>query len=243
MSRAVLRGVVIAVIFLFVGVAGAAAVFYSIPDAGSAPSVYDDFRWSSTANGFWHVNPIGATERIKGTTLTLTGDSIELDRRIQTDPRQTVVMARVKAAHFHKFGLGIGVYHAGTMGMELDDDGIKCGRGTDRGWRVDTLQGWKTPPVGRWFYLKMAVVNPYPDQKVADRIPQTKLKPVTLTCSAYDNSGHLLGQVTPHHPSPNAHYVALDEVFRRTWDSKNDYTVDWFYAGPPAGVPAVAPGK
>jgi hypothetical protein len=173
--------------------------------------------------------------------LTLSGDSIELDRRMQTDPNATVVMARVSAAHFHKFGLGIGVYHAGTLGMEFDDDGIKCGRGTDRGWRVDFVKGWKVPPVGRWFYLKIVVVNPYPNPTSYAAAPSNKLKPVTLTCSAYDAQGRLIGQITPRDPVPNAHYIALDEVFVRTWDSRNDYQVDWFYAGPPAGVPAMAP--
>jgi hypothetical protein len=44
----------------------------------------------------------------------------------------------------------------------------------------------------------------------------------------------------PKTPPPNAHYVSFDEVFMRTWDSPNEYQVDWFYAGPPSGNPGNA---
>jgi hypothetical protein len=246
-NRPIVRAAVLALISLLLGVAAAAAVFAYIPDPGSAPSIFDDFKWDSTANGFWHVNAIGSHADIKKSILTLSGDSIELDRRVQTDPNQTVVVARVRGIHFHKFGLGEGVYHAGTLGLEFDDDGIKCGRGSDAGWRVDIMKKWSaaTAPAGQWFYLEISVTNPYPNVKDYNRAEQLveakklkKLTPVTLTCSWYDDSGHLLGRTTPHNPPPNAHYVGIDEVFMRTWDSKNDYQIDWFYAGPPSGNPA-----
>lgn len=244
MSRPFLRIAVIALIFFLVGVAAAAMVFAYLPDPGPSPAVYDDFKWSSTSNGFWHVNASGAQAIIKHSLLTLTGDSIELDRRMQTDPNMTVVVAKVRGRHFHKFGLGIGVWHAGTVGLEFDDDGAKCGRGTDYGWKVDFLKGWKPPPTNRWFYLAVAVKNPYPkseDLKRAEQLADKtgkKLKPVTLTCSLYDAAGQLVASVTPTYPQPNAHYVGFDEVFMHTWDGRNDYQVDWFYAGPVSGVPA-----
>jgi hypothetical protein len=239
MRRPLVQGLVIALVALFIGVAGSAAVLAYIPDPGSAPSIYDDFKWSSTANGFWHVNPIGATATIKNGLLTLSGHLIELDHRVQTDPDATIVVAKVRGLSFHKFGLGLGVYHSGTLGLEFDDDGIKCGRGTDYGWRVDFVKPWKMPPVGQWFILKAKIVNPYPTAAAWNKVSHLdadKLKPVTLTCSVYDAQGHLLASVTPTDPEPNAHYIALDEAFMRTWDSRNKYQVDWYYAGPPTSV-------
>ena len=239
MSRTLIRSVVIALIFLALGVACAAAVLAYLPDPGSAPAIFDDFNWSSTSNGFWHVNAIGATAPIKNGVLTLKGDSIELDRRLQTDPKQTVVIAKVKATHFHKFGMGIGIYHAGTMGLEFDDDGVKCGRGTDFGWKIDVMKGWTLPPVNQWFYLKLVVNNPYPNPKDLQwaELHLPAVKTVTITCSVFDSHARLLARMTPVNPPPNGHYVSLDEVFMRTWDSGNDYQVDWFYAGPPSGIP------
>src|SRR5947209_17071426 len=90
MNRRPVQWIVIALIFLLLGGAVGAAAAFAIPAAGSAPSIYDDFNWSSTANGFWHVNPVGATAQIKDGTLTLSGHAIELDRRVQTDPHATV---------------------------------------------------------------------------------------------------------------------------------------------------------
>jgi hypothetical protein len=172
--------------------------------------------------------------------LTLRGHSIELDHRMQTDPKETVVSVRVRGVHLHKFGIGVGIYHSGTVGMELDDDGIKCGRGTDGGWRVDFLKDWKTPQENAWFYLRMSVLNPYPDPKVLAKLGDkdySQLKKVTLRCSAWDANGRLIATVNAKDPPPNAHYAALDEAFLRTWDSRNDYQIDWFYAGPPSGDP------
>lgn len=238
-----LRVAVLTLIFFFLGIASAAAVFVYLPDPGSAPAVYDDFKWSSTANGFWHVNAIGARAEIKHSLLTLSGHSIELDHRLQTDPNQTVVAAKVRGLHFHKFGIGIGVYHAGTVGLEFDDDGAKCGRGTDFGWRIDFIKAWTTPPVNQWMYVEVAVTNPYPNPKDLQRAEKLdnpkKLKPITLTCSIYDANGNLIASSSPKDPPANTHYVGLDEVFMRTWDSGNDYQVDWFYAGPASGLPAM----
>jgi hypothetical protein len=243
MRRAAWRFLAIGFIALSVGVAGAAAVLAYIPDTGSAPSIFDDFNFSSTANGFWHVNADGASDRIARGTLKLSGNSIELDRRLQTDPKETVVVIKVRAHRFQKFGFGLGIYHSGTIGMEFDPDGIKCGRGTDHGYSVDILQSWRHPPVDRWFYLEMTLLNPYPDQKVLDRlgdIDPDKLKKVGFTCAAYDQSGRLLNAIAVKSPPPNTHYVALDEAYIRTWDGGNDYQVDWFYAGPPQGNPLPA---
>jgi hypothetical protein len=231
---------VIALVALLVGVACTAAVFAYIPDYGSPPAVYDDFNYSTTGSGFWHVNADGGDSAIKQSILNVFGASIELDRRIQTDPKETVISVRMRALRFGKFGFGIGVYHAGTVGMEFDGDGIKCGRGTDFGYQVDWVKRWKTPPVGKWFLLRVAVHNPYPDPKVLDKlgnIDSSKLKKVKLVCSAWDDQGHLIGEATPKEPPPNAHYPGFDEIFMRTWDSGNNYQVDWFYAGPPSGDP------
>lgn len=234
--RSVLQGLVIALVALFIGVAGTAAVLAYIPDPGSNPSVFDDFNWSSTANGFWHVNAIGASAIIKNGTLTLSGHSIELDRRLQTDPRVTIAAAKVRGFGFRRFGLGLGVYHAGTVALEFDNEGFKCGRGSDFGWRVDLMKSWTTPPTGQWFILKVKVTNPYPTAKSQAKVAgldASKLKPVTVQCSVYDANGKLISTVTPTDPQPNAHYNALDEAYMRTWDSGNKYQLDWFYAGPP----------
>lgn len=232
-----LQIVIIAVIFLFVGVASASAFFEILPDPGSGPSIYDDFNWSSTANGYWHQNAYGATARIADSILTLSGHMIELDRRVQTDPNETVIVAKVRGISFHKFSLGIGVYHAGTVGLEFDNDGVKCGRGTDNGWQVDVMKAWTKPPVNQWFYLAVDVINPYPNPAT---IPQdsTTLKPITLRCSIWNSAGRLVSTDVASNPVPNTHYIALDEAYMRTWDSGNDYQVDWFYAGPPSGNPA-----
>ena len=238
--RTALQLGLVAVIALCIGIAGTAAVLAYIPDSGSPPSVYDDFSWSSTANGYWHVNADGAAAHISSGLLTLSGHSIELDRRLQTDPKETVVAARVQGQSFNKFALGIGVYHAGTVSLEFDTDGMKCGRGTDHGYQVDFVKSWKRPPLGQWIYLQLRVVNPYPNPKVLQQlgdISSDKLKKVKLTCSAYDEHGKPLGRSIPTNPPANTHYVALDEVFMRTWDSHNLYQVDWFYAGPPSGNP------
>lgn len=243
MSRSFLRGAVIALMFLFLGVAGAAAVMAYIPDPGSAPSIFDDFAWSSTANSFWHVNPVGATATIKNNMLTLKGDSIELDRRVQTDPYVTTVMARVRATHFHKFAIGLGIYHAGTISEEFDDDGVKCGRASDFGYRIDIVKPWKPPPTGQWFILRLDAINPYPnpaDYAKVQNLDPSKWKHVRVTCSLYDSTGRLIASISPTKPYTNTHYIGLDEAYVRTWDSQNDYQVDWFYSGPLSGIPAEA---
>lgn len=239
MSRAVVRMVVIAIIAGFVGIALSAGAFALIPDPGSAPSIFDDFAWNSTANGFWHIDESGATATIKNSILTLKGNSIELDRRVQTDPNETVVALRVRATQFDKFGFGLGVYHAGTVGMEFDTDGVRCGRGSDLGYHVEVIKPFTTPPVGQWFYLAISVVNPYPPPTKVPNVDDTLLKHVTLRCSVWDDKGHLLGEEVATNPPPNAHYVAFDEAYLRTWDDRNNYQVDWFYAGPPRGDPLI----
>jgi hypothetical protein len=239
-NKKIFRWSIVCLIMLFLGGAIGGAVVWAIPDSGSAPSIFDDFNWSSTANGFWHVNPVGATARIAHGLLTVSGDSIELDRRLQTDPNATVVVARLRGLSFHKFALGLGVYHSGTISLEFDSDGVKCGRGTDHGFRIDFVKAWNPPPNGKWFYAGIRVVNPYPNPadlaKLAN-VDADKLKPVTITCSLWDGSGKLLGSVTPTDPKPNTHYAALDEAYLRTWDSNNKYQVDWIYAGPISGLP------
>lgn len=240
MRRPILRALVFALIGLCIGVAGAAAVLAYIPESGSAPSIFDDFKWSSTSNGFWHVNPVGGSARIAHSILTLSGASIELDRRVQTDPNETIVVAKIRASHFDKFGMGLGVFHAGTIGMEMDADGVKCGRGTDFGYKIDFVTAWSPPPVNQWFYLEMGVVNPYPDPRVLAKLGNldySKLKKVTLYCAVFDASGKLIAAITPKDPPANTHYVALDEAYLRTWDSQNDYQIDWVYVGPRSGNP------
>lgn len=244
MNRSTVRLAVLGVIFILIGVASTAAVLAYLPDTGTPPSVYDDFTWSTTANGFWHVNADGAKAIIKNSLLTMTGDMVELDHRLQTDPKETVVVAKVRGLKFTKFGLGIGVYHSGTVGLEFDKDGVKCGRGTDQGWTVDYIKGWKSPPVHQWYYLLLSVKNPYPSFDALQKAEtyadehETKLKPIKMVCAVYDSQQHLVGKVVPTQPPPNAHYQAFDEVFMHTWDRGNTYQVDWFYAGPPSGIPA-----
>jgi hypothetical protein len=240
MNKKVLRWSIVSLILLFVGGAVGGAAVWAVPDSGSAPSIFDDFNWSSTANGFWHVNPVGATARITHGLLTLSGDSIELDRRLQTDPNASVVVARIRGLTFHKFALGLGIYHSGTISLEFDSDGVKCGRGTDHGFRIDFAKSWNPPPVGKWLYIGVMVTNPYPTSEALAKVANldaAKLKPVTITCAVWDGSGRLLGSVTPTDPKPNTHYASLDEAYVRTWDSNNKYQLDWVYAGPPAGLP------
>jgi hypothetical protein len=242
-SRRFLQGLVLASIGLCIGVAGTAAVLAYIPDAGSPPSIFDDFNWSSTANGFWHVNPVGGDAIIKNGLLTLSGHSVELDKRVQTDPLVTVASIRVRAIHFGKFGFGIGLFHSGTIGMEFDSDGIKCGRGTDFGYRIDFVLTPQALPVpGQWYYLQMSLKNPYPnpaDDAKASLLPAAKRKKIRFVCSVYNSSGRLLGQDIAVNPPPNTHYAALDEAYMRTWDSGNNYQVDWVYVGSRGGDPLV----
>src|SRR5690348_16423385 len=141
MGRPVLRGAVIALVFFFLGVASWAGAMALVPNPGSPPGIYDEFNFSSTANGYWHVNPLGGTAAIKDGRITLAGHSIELDHRLQTDPHQTVVVAKVRGLGWDNFAVGLGLYHSGTVSIEFDSDGIKCGRGTTFGWRIDYLQG------------------------------------------------------------------------------------------------------
>jgi len=212
-----------------------------MPSPGTPPSIFDTFAWNSTRDGFWHVHPYGGTASVANSMLTLSGDSIELDRLLQTDPDTTVVAARVRASSFHKFAIGIGSYHNGTITTEFDDDGVKCGYGSGAGWQVVYIKAWKKPPLDTWFDIEVRVVNPYPGytpQQLA-ALNSSVLKSPVITCALFDSQGKLLGSVTPQAPLPssNAHYVGLDEAFMRTWDSQNDYQVDWFYAGPPSGLP------
>jgi hypothetical protein len=240
MRRTLLRFAVIALIALSLGAAGTAAVVGFVPDSGSAPTIYDDFSWDSIANGFWHVNADGATATIKDSLLTLDGHSIELDRRIQSDPHRTVISAHIRGVQLHKFGIGIGVYHSGTVAEEFDNDGIKCGRGSDHGWQVDYVKGFTVPPTNQWFYLRIAVTNPYPNPKALEQVSNldpSKRRKTTVICSAWDSSGHLIATVNAKNPPPNTQYQGLDEAFFRTWDSDNHYQLDWFYAGPPSGDP------
>lgn len=235
MARTIARVMIIALIFLFVGVAGAAAVFEYVPNPGSAPAVYDDFRWSSTSNGFWHLNPVGGKAQVANSLLSLSGANIELDHRLQTDPRETILVAKIRGIRFHKFSLGMGLFHSGTIGMELDNDGPKCGRNSATGWAVDYMIVWKKPLVGKWFYLVVDAVNPYGPKSHINPVEE---KPATLTCSIYDSTGKLLSLDVARHPPPTMHYAAIDQVFLRTWDSGNNYQIDWLYAGPVSGLPS-----
>ncbi|MGH2449587.1 MAG: hypothetical protein ACRDFS_13425 [Chloroflexota bacterium] len=240
MSRLAVRAVIVAVIFTFVGVAGAAAAYIYIPQPGTAPSIYDTFRWDSISDGFWHVNSYGATATIDQSMLDLKGHMIELDHLLQTDPARTIIVARVRGLAFHRFALGIGSYHGGTLTLEYDDDGMKCSWGTGQGQQIDIMKAWTKPPVGKWRYLEVAVDNPYPGWSPHQLSTLNYLteKPLGVTCMAYDAKGHLISSVHPTSPEPNAHYVSLDEAFFRTWDSANNYQIDWVYAGPPSGNPA-----
>jgi hypothetical protein len=190
------------------------------------------------------VNSYGGTDQIKNGVLTLSGQTIELDRRVQTDPYATYMTVRVRGRHFYKFGFGLGVYHAGTIGIEFDNDGVKCGRGTDHGYQTDVFKTWTpdTAPVNQWLYLRLEVVDPYPNPTPAllnylSNLDESKLKPVTEICSLYDSSGRLLAQDIAKSPPPNTHYVGLDEAYIRTWDSGNEYQVDWAYVGSNTGDP------
>jgi hypothetical protein len=244
MSRPLLQTLVVALIALMIGVAGTAAVLAAIPDSGSPPSIYDDFNWNSTANGFWHVNTDGASAHIDHGLLTLGGHTIELDRRVQTDPYVSYMTMRIRAKHFYKFGFGLGVYHSGTIGIEFDNDGVKCGRGTDHGYKTDVFSTWTpdTAPVNQWFYLRLKVVDPYPNPTPAElarlsNLDASQLKPVTETCYLYDSSGRLVAEDVAKNPPPNTHYVGLDEAYMRTWDSGNEYQIDWVYVGSDTGDP------
>jgi hypothetical protein len=242
MKRGLWRWVAAGIIFLFLGSAIGGAVVWAIPNEGSPPSIFDAFSYSSTSSGYWHVDPIGAQAIIKNGTMTLVGNSIELDHRIQTDPYSTVAVARVRALSFDKLAVGLGLYHSGTISFEFDSDGAKCGRGTDVGWAVDYVKSWVVPPVGQWFYVGIKIKNPYPNPspallaKLSNEDPSL-WKPVTITCALWDSAGHILAQTTPTTPRPNTHYASLDEAYLRTWDDKNRYQIDWFYAGPPSAMP------
>ena len=234
MVQTVLRILVIGAIFFFVGVAGAAAYFAYLPGPASAPAFFDEFNSSGTTRAFWHANSYGASFAVHGSSLLMSGSQLELDRRIQTDPKKTIVFAKVSGIDFHKFAIGFGVYHAGTVGIEFDNDGVKCGRGTEHGWKIDYLRAWTKPPVGQWFYLELDVTNPYPGAKKVT--PEMK-KGSTITCAVYDSTGHLVVRDVATNPPSNTQYVALDEAYLRMWDGNNKYRVDWFYAGPPSGNP------
>lgn len=240
MSRSLLRILLAAFIALCLGVAGTAFAVTLIPDPGSPPSIYDDFNFSSVANGYWHTHSYGATERIANGVLTITGDNMEFDKRFQTDPNETVISAKLRAGFYHKMGIGMGSYHSGTVGLEIDSDGIKCGRGTDFGYMVNPVYPWVNQPTNKWFYVRMSIINPYPtleEQKAAANLPPAKLIRPTIRCSAWNANGKLLGTVVASVPPPNTNYVSIDEAYIHTWDSHNDYQIDWIYAGPKSGDP------
>src|SRR5438309_10495805 len=119
MARTVLRGVVIALIFFCLGIATWAGAMAFVPNPGSPPGIDDDFGFSTTSNGYWHVNPVGATATIKNGTVTLSGHSIELDHRLQTDPYKTIVVAKMRGLKWDKFALGLGLFHSGTVSIEF----------------------------------------------------------------------------------------------------------------------------
>jgi hypothetical protein len=216
------------------GVAIAAVAFASVPEAGSAPSIYDEFNWSSIANRYWHLSADGGGASISNGHLRIHGDTVELDRRLQTDPRETVVAVKIRPSQMHRLAFGLGEYRSGSVGLEFDDDGIKCGRQAVQGWRVDFLKAWSKPPLGQWFYLVVKARNPYPR---VSNLSVAQTKPISLTCAAYDAHQRLIASVSPSSPPSKVHYAGLDQVYIRTWDSRNDYALDWIYAGPASGSP------
>lgn len=234
MSRATLRVVIIGLIGVLLGVFAAAVAFAFVPGPGNAPSVYDDFRWSSISNGFWHVNEDGGQATIVNGIMTLAGAETEVDHAFQTDPYRTVMVAKVRGLSFYKFDIALGSYHGNTVSLEFDNDGFRCGRGTDNGWTVDDMKLWKTPPTGKWFYLKLSLVNPYPN---VVNLPTKPAKSVPVTCTVYDASGHQVAHDVAIHPPSNLRYPGVDQMSMRTWDNNNKYQVDWVYAGPVAGDP------
>ncbi|HZU13581.1 MAG TPA: hypothetical protein VFB58_12145 [Chloroflexota bacterium] len=230
----VVRLAAIAVIFLCLGAATAAGVFAFIPNPGSPPSIFDDFKWSSISNGYWHVYAAGGTARINYSILTLHGDTIEMDHRLQTDPYRTVVVVKIRATHFGKFSIGLGAYHSTAVSFEFDVDGAKCLRPSKEGTQIDILQPWLKPPTHRWFYLMLTLTNPYP---YATSLTPAMTKPVTVACSLYGAHRQLLVSHRPITPPTELHYAAIDLINMRTWDTGNNYQVDWIYAGPASGSP------
>jgi hypothetical protein len=242
MKRAVWRWIVAAVILLLLGSAAGAAAVWAIPNEGSPPSIFDSFAYSSTGSGYWHVNADGAHAIIADGTLNMVGNSIELDHRLQSDPYSTVAVAKIRASSFDRFALGLGLYHSGTITFEFDVDGAKCGRGSDVGYAVDFVKPWNPPPLNTWFYAGIRIKNPYPNPTPAllrklSNEDSDLWKPVTISCELWNSAGQKIAEITPTTPRPNTHYASIDEAFMRTWDDKNNYTVDWFYAGPPAAIP------
>lgn len=234
MNHRALQGAVVAVIFLFLGVATAAAVLAFIPNPGSPPSVFDDFNFASTSNGFWHVDTTGGTVTIKDSVVTMSGAMTELDHRLQTDPHRTIVVVKIRGLKFGKFAIGLGQYKADTVGLEFDNDGAKCTWPTQGGESVQILKGWKRPPAGQWFYLVLSVTNPYPRVQT---LTSSMTKPIEIACTAYDASGRPLNPALPAPMASNVHYAGFDQVYIRTWDSGNRYQIDWLYAGPASGNP------
>lgn len=240
MSRSAMRVIAIGAIGLLLGIFATAAALAFVPNQGSPPSVYDDFRWSSISNGFWHVNEDGGQAAIVDGILTLSGAQVEMDHMIQTDPNKTVIVARVRGEQLYKFALGVGSYHGGTVSLEFDNDGFRCGRGTDTGWTVDDMKLWTKPPTGQWFYLRVSVWNPYPG---VTNLPPKPKHPIVLTCSVYDSIGRRIAYDKPLHPPSNMRYPGIDEIYLRTWDYHNRYQVDWVYAGPPSADPTRSFGR
>lgn len=232
------RIAVIGLIFLFLGAAGAATVFAFIPNPGSPPSIFDDFKWSSISNGYWHVYALGGKPTIRSSILTMRGDTMEMDHRLQTDPYRTVVVVRIRASHFGKFAIGLGAYHSTAVSFEFDLDGAKCVRPSDQGTQIDVLRPWTVPPTHRWFYLALSLTNPYPN---VTTLTPSMTKPPTVACSLYGAGKQLLVSDRPVTPPTELHYAAIDEVSMRTWDTGNDYQVDWIYAGPASGSPLRVP--
>lgn len=240
MNRTALRVAALVLIGLLLGVFVEAAVFAVVPSAGEPPSVYDDFRWSSISNGFWHVNEDGGYAAIVNGTLTMSGAQTEIDHLLQTDPNKTVIVAKVRGLSLYKFALGLGSYHGGTVSLEFDNDGFRCGRGTDAGWTVDDMKLWKIPPTGKWFYLRVLVENPYPG---ITKLPPKPKNPVVLTCSVFDSAGRRIAYDRPLNPPSNIRYPGIDEIYLRTWDYNNKYQVNWVYAGPVSGDPTRSFGR
>jgi hypothetical protein len=166
--------------------------------------------------------------------LTLQGAQTEMDHMFQTDPNKTVMVAKVRGLSFYKFDIALGSYHGNTVSLEFDNDGFRCGRGTDNGWTVDDMKLWTTPPTGKWFFLKLSIVNPYPN---VVNLPIKPAKSVPLTCSVYDAAGHRIAYDKPTEPPTNLRYPGVDQISLRTWDTHNKYQVDWVYAGPEAADP------
>jgi hypothetical protein len=214
------------VVCILLGVAIASFAVASTPGPSIPSYVFDNFQSDTISSGEWHVAQSFGHYAVTNGMLHLWGRAVAIERSLRMNPIRTVAIVRVRPWRATIFGMSLKSWDGKAISVELDDQGLKCGRSTQNNWQPVIFVSWPLRHqapwfTGRWFTLELVVQH----------------HPFHVTCLAYDAQGLLIGDWTFRHftfPYGNLSLLALG-----TMNGGNNYDITSIYAGPTSGAPGL----